>query len=261
MATNQQVITERRGHVFLVRIDRPDVMNAVDYATTQQLWEAWSEFRDDPDLWVGILTGTGERAFSAGADLKSHARTGLEAHLQRAHLPFGGITDGLDTWKPIIAAINGIALGGGFEMVLACDLRIAAPHVELGLPEVRWGLIAGAGGLVRLPRQLPLAKAMEIALLARRLSAQEALDHGLINAVVPADELMDTAWEWAETICQMGPLAVRASKELMLRSQDMSLRDALGIDDHLLRLIGASQDAAEGPKAFAEKRAPRFQGR
>lgn len=261
METEQPIVVERRGHVLLVRIDRPAVLNAVDYATTERLWDVWSNFRDDPDLWVGILTGTGDRAFSAGADLKSHARTGLEAHLQRAHLPFGGITDGLDTWKPIIAAVNGLALGGGFEMVLSCDLRIAVPHAEFGLPEVRWGLIAGAGGLVRLPRQIPLAKAMEVALLARRLSAEEAYRFGLVNLIVPAEELLATAFTWAEDLCQMGPLAVRASKELMVRTHDMSLHDALGLDDHLLRLIGASADAAEGPQAFVEKREPRFQGR
>lgn len=261
MPSYEHIVVERRDRVYVVRINRPEVLNAVSLETSGELRAAWTEFRDDPDLWVGILTGTGERSFSVGADLKARARTGTVGHMQRVTVPFGGITDDFQTWKPMIAAVNGYALGGGLEMALACDLRLATPNAELGLPEPRWGLAAVGGGLVRLARALPLAVAMELAMTARRMSAEEALQHGLINAVVPPDELLETAFSWAERICQLGPLAVRASKEIMMRSLEMPLRDALAVDDYVGFRLSASEDAQEGIRAFNEKRAPRFEGR
>ena len=261
MPSYEHIVVERRERVYLVRINRPAVLNAIALETSGELRQAWCEFRDDADLWVGILTGTGDRSFSVGADLKARARTGTVGHMQRATVPFGGITDDFQTWKPMIAAINGYALGGGLEMALACDLRLASPNAELGIPEPRWGLMAAGGGLVRLARVLPLAVAMELAVTARRMPAEEALRHGLVNAVVPRDELLDTALSWAERICELGPLAVRASKELIMRSLEMPLRDALAMDDHVAFRLAASEDAEEGIRAFNEKRAPRFQGR
>jgi enoyl-CoA hydratase/carnithine racemase len=261
MPSYQHIVVERRERVYVVRINRPEVLNAIALETSVELRRAWTEFRDDPDLWVGILTGTGERSFSVGADLKARARTGTVGHLQRATVPFGGITDDFQTWKPMIAAINGYALGGGLELALACDLRLATPNAEIGLPEPRWGLLAAGGGLVRLARALPLAVAMELAVTARRMPADEALRHGLINAIVPPEELLETALSWADRICQLGPLAVRASKELVVRSLEMPLRDALAMDDYFVSRLAASEDAHEGVQAFNEKRPPRFVGR
>ena len=261
MSSYEHIVVERRDRTFVVTINRPAVLNAITLETSGELRRAWMEFRDDSDLWVGILTGTGERSFSVGADLKARARTGTVGHMQRATVPFGGITDDFQTWKPMIAAINGYALGGGLEMALACDLRLATPNAEFGLPEPRWGLAAVGGGLVRLARALPLAVAMDLVMTARRMTAEEALRHGLINAIVPPADLLETAHAWADRICQLGPLAVRASKEIMVRSLDMPLRDALAVDDYVGFRLSASEDAQEGIRAFNEKRAPQFQGR
>jgi E-phenylitaconyl-CoA hydratase len=176
-------------------------------------------------------------------------------------LGLGGITRGLEIWKPMIAALNGHCLAGGMEQALACDIRIAAPHATFGLPEVRWGIFPGAGGTQRLPRTVSLAKAMEIILMAKNLTAAEALEAGLINAVVPAGELMATAAKWAETICERGPLAVRAAKEAILRGLTMPLADGLRLEAFLSGTLRGTEDAVEGPKAFAEKRKPNFQAR
>jgi enoyl-CoA hydratase/carnithine racemase len=261
MPAFEHIVVERHERIFLVRINRPEVLNAISYETTLELDAAWREFADDPDLWVGILTGTGERAFSAGADLKARARTGLVEHAEQATVPFGGITGERRTWKPLIAAINGLALGGGLEMALACDLRVAVPQAQLGLPETRWALIAGAGGLIRLPRLVPFGTAMEMVLLAKRLTADEALGCGLVNAVVPAGDLLSTTFDWASRICELGPLAIRASIELLYRGTDLPLNDGLALDDDFVRAIVASEDAREGVRAFGEKRAPRYQAR
>ena len=260
----QSVLYEQSGRVVTITINRPDAMNAIDPETNQALIDAWTHFRDDDAAWVAVLTGAGEKAFSAGADLKKMIPAvfgkpgGGRAHHDHG---LGGITRGLEIWKPMIAAINGFCLAGGLEQALACDLRVAAPHATFGLTEVRWAIIPGAGGTQRLPRAVPLAKAMEMILMARRLTAEEALRYGLVNAVVPLPELMPTARKWAEAICELGPLAVRAAKEAILRGLTMPLGDGLRLEAFLSGTLRGTEDAIEGPKAFAEKRQPVFKAR
>jgi enoyl-CoA hydratase/carnithine racemase len=258
------VLYEQTGKIVTITINRPEAMNAIDPETHDALVQAWTRFRDDDGAWVAILTGAGDKSFSAGADLKKMIPVtfakGAARPVQHS-LGLGGITRGLEIWKPMIAAINGHCLAGGMEQALACDIRLAAPHAMFGLPEVRWGIFPGAGGTQRLPRTVSLAKAMEIILMAKNLTAAEALDAGLINAIVPAGELMATAGKWAETICERGPLAVRAAKEAILRGLTMPLADGLRLEAFLSGTLRGTEDAVEGPKAFAEKRKPNFQAR
>jgi enoyl-CoA hydratase/carnithine racemase len=259
------VLYEQSGRIVTITINRPDAMNAIDPETHQALIEAWIRFRDDESAWVAILTGAGEKSFCAGADLKKliPAAFARDGGARRGHNDYGlgGITRGLEIWKPMIAAINGHCLAGGMEQALACDLRLAAPHATFGLPEVRWAIMPGAGGTQRLPRAIPLAKAMEMILMAQTITAEEALRLGLINAVVPLPDLMPTALKWAETICERGPLAVRAAKEAVLRGLSLPLPDGLRLEAFLSGTLRGTEDAVEGPKAFAEKRKPNFQAR
>ena len=257
------VLYEQQDRVVTITLNRPEAMNSVDPETQAALVQAWTRFRDDDAAWVAILTGAGERAFSAGADLKKFvpaefAPGGGAPH--NAH-GLGGITRGLEVWKPMIAAVNGYCLAGGLEQALACDLRIATPNATFGLTEVRWAIIPGAGGTQRLPRALPLAKALEMILLARTLTAEEALRWGLINAVVPPAELLPTARAWAQELCEKGPLALRAAKEAVVRGLTMPLADGLRLEAMLSAGLRGTEDAGEGPRAFAEKRTPHFRAR
>jgi (E)-benzylidenesuccinyl-CoA hydratase len=180
---------DQHERVVTITLDRPEALNAIDPEMHRDLIDAWTRFRDDPEAWVAILTGAGEKAFSAGADLKKLIPQVFGSPgAGRSHndLGLGGITRGLEIWKPVIAAVNGYALAGGLELVLCCDLRVAAEHAVFGLTEVRWAIMPGAGGTQRLPRAVPLAKAMEMILMGETVSAQEAHRIGLVNAVVPA---------------------------------------------------------------------------
>lgn len=252
---------EKQDRIAIITINRPEVRNAVDPETIDELANAWVEFRDDPKMWVGIITGTGDRAFSAGFDLSTTGEAFQGEALAGHGRIFYGLSKGLEIWKPTIAAINGYALGGGLEIALACDLRIAAEHATFGLPEVRWSLIAAGGGLARLPRAIPLAKAMEIILMGERMSAQEALQYGLVNKVVPLEEVMPTAIQWANRICENGPLAVRASKICALKGLDTNLEDAMRLDEYFIMQLFHTEDIREGPTAFLQKRKPVFKGR
>ncbi len=255
------VLYEQKERVVVITLNRPEAMNAVDQETHAALIEAWTRFRGDDSAWVAILTGVGEKAFSAGADLKKliPARAGGPA--RHNELGLGGITRGLEVWKPMIAAINGHCLAGGLELALACDLRLASPNATFGLTEVRWAIMPGAGGTQRLPRAVPLAKAMEMILMAEPISAEEAFRIGLVNKVVPLPQLMPTAMEWAQTLCERGPLAVRAAKEAAIRGLSLPLGDGLRLEAFLSGALRGTEDAIEGPKAFAEKRKPRFKAR
>ena len=250
---------EREGRLAWVTIDRPEAMNALDMAHNEELNRVWAEFRDDEGLWVAILTGAGNKAFSAGADLKTLIPAQGEGVMEDWN--FGGITRGFKTFKPIIAAINGVALAGGLEMVLACDLRVAADHARLGLAEVKWAIIPGAGGTQRLPRAIPLARAMEMILTGDPITADEAYQLGLVNRVVSADSLMAEARSLAETLLARGPLALRAAKQAVLEGASLSFDQGLALELDLFSKVMRTEDAAEGPRAFAEKRAPKFQGR
>jgi E-phenylitaconyl-CoA hydratase len=264
------ILYQHEARVVTITIDRPDAMNAIDPETHHDLIDAWIRFRDDPDAWVAILTGAGEKAFSAGADLKKMIPQAFaggsgdgRSTRGRGHNDYGlgGITRGLEIWKPMIAAVNGYALAGGLEQVLACDLRVAAEHATFGLTEVRWAIMPGAGGTQRLPRTIPLARAMELILTAETISAPEAYRLGLVNAVVPLADVMPTARRWAQTICERGPLAVRAAKEAVIRGLSLPLADGLRLEALLSGTLRGTEDAVEGPKAFAEKRKPVFKAR
>ncbi len=254
---------EKRGRVAYVTLKRPEVMNALHLEAHLELAEIWEDFRDDPEVWVAILTGAGERAFSAGNDLKATAeRTANGSDVQGdARPPFGRITRDFDCPKPIIAAVNGVAVGGGLELALACDIIVAADHARFGLPEPRVGLFAGAGGIHRLARQLPFKVAMGLLLTGRLFGAEEAHRIGLVNEVVPLADLTATAERWAGEILECSPLSVQLTKESALDGLQHSVDDALGRDHERVERLLESADFVEGPKAFSEKRRPRWTGR
>ncbi|HTO09169.1 MAG TPA: enoyl-CoA hydratase-related protein [Myxococcota bacterium] len=253
--------TERDGHIFIVTMNRPDVMNALHPPANRELAAAWDEFEHDPKLWIGIMTGAGDRAFSAGNDLKYQAGGGDMGHQPRTG--FGGLTARYTLNKPIIAAVNGVAMGGGFEIALACDLIIASDKAVFALPEPRVGLAALAGGLQRLPRMVPLKQAMGMILTGRRVSAQEGKELGFVTDVSPHDELMKRARAWADQILECSPLSVRASKETVMQSLDIAdLRHAMDNSQYeAIHEMTYSDDFVEGPKAFAEKRKPNWKGK
>lgn len=247
--------------MLCVTIERPDVMNALHRPANLELERAFDAFAADPDLWVAILTGAGERAFCAGNDLKYQA-AGNDTTIPPSG--FGGLTARFDLTKPVIAAVNGLAFGGGFEIALACDLIVAARTASFALPEPRVGLAATAGGLLRLSQQIPLKKAMDIILTGRRVGAPEAMDLGFVNEIVetPA-QVLDAAKALAARILEGAPLAVRASKELAMRGFDAENLPDLYARQRTYPAVKALYDSAdriEGPRAFAEKRAPRWTG-
>jgi enoyl-CoA hydratase/carnithine racemase len=258
------IIYEKRDRVAYITINRPEARNAIDLETMQELSNAWKDFRDDDNLWIGVITGAGDKSFSAGADLKSlipfltgGGRTGE----QTDDGGFGGITRGFECWKPIIAAVNGHCFAGGFEIMLACDLRIASENATFGLTEARWGIIPAAGGTQRLPRAVPMAKAMEIVLMAEQMSAQEAYRIGLINKVVPQTELTNEVERWVATLLERGPLALRAAKQAILQGLSLPLEEGMKLEQRLASGLFGTEDAREGPLAFAQKRKPQFKGR
>ena len=258
------ILYEKRGRVAYITINRPEARNAVDPETLQELSNAWIDFRDDDNLWIGVLTGAGNQSFSAGADLKTlipRLTGAIPGGGEAIPGGFGGITRGFECWKPMIAAINGHCFAGGFEMMLACDLRIASENAVFGLTEVSWGIIPAAGGTQRLPRSIPLAKAMEMILTARRISAQEALELGLINKVVPQAELMEEVERWIATLLERGPLALRAAKQAILQGLSMPLDEGMQLEQRLMAGLLKTEDAREGPLAFAQKRKPEFKAR
>ena len=255
------VRTEALNGVLTITLDRPKA-NAINVATSRALYAAFKQLQDDPALRVAIITGSG-RFFSAGWDLA--AATEGEA-IDADHGPggFAGLTEFFSLSKPVIAAVNGLAFGGGFELALAADLIIAADHVEFALPEVKLGMIPDSGGVLRLPRRLPRAIATELLLTGRRMSAQEAQRWGLVNQVVPADALMQTAQELAALIVQNAPLALAAIKEVLRETEGQTVAEAYqtlrGGKLSNYRAMLTSEDAQEGPRAFGEKRAPRWTG-
>ncbi len=257
----EHVLFEVRGRVALITINRPQRMNAIDPATSAELLRAFATFRDDDALWAAVLTGAGDRAFSAGADLVSMAAANARGDAPDLRVPFGGITRKFECWKPIIAAINGHCLAGGLELALCCDIRIAAEHAQFGLPEVTRAIIPGAGGTQRLPRAIPAAAAMHLLLTGGRFDAQWALRFGLVTEVVAGDRLLPRSLEIADEICRNGPVAVRAVKEAALRGRETTVEEGLRIENERGREVIATEDAREGPRAFAEKRAPRYKGR
>ncbi len=251
---------ERQGHVRIVTIDRPEARNAIDQATNNLLLDAWTEFRDDEDAWVGILTGSGNKAFSAGADLKALDST-TRAKSNKHRLPLGVITRGFTTSKPLIAAINGAAYGGGLEMALACDVRVASVNARLALSETRWALLPGSGGTQRLPRLVPQALALEMLFTGDPITANRAYDIGLVNRVVGEGESLAMALQIADRTIRNGPLAVRAAKEAVIQGLDLDLASGLELERRLGTELFGTVDAREGPAAFREKRDPHYEGK
>lgn len=251
--------TETEGHVLVVTINRPDVMNALHWPANQELSDVFDAFVANDDQWIAIITGAGDRAFSAGNDLKYQA-AGNE--LKIVPKGFGGLTSRFDNTKPVIAAVNGVAMGGGFEIVLACDIVVASDKALFALPEPRVGLAALAGGMQRLPREIGLKRAMGMMLTGRRVSAEEGKELGFVNEVVPHGDLMAAAKRWADQILECGPLSVRASKEVAYQSMSMaSLEESMQARYPSIDTLMKSSDWVEGPKAFAEKRKPNWQGK
>ena len=260
----QPILYEKKGKIAYITINRPDVLNALNMEAREGLAKAWAEVRDDPEVWAAIVTGAGEKAFCAGQDLKEVGQllTDEGALSGSAQPPIPEVDPllYLEVWKPFIVAINGIATGAGLELALACDLRIVAENARLGLAETKRALIPGGGGTQRLPRLIPLCKALEILMTGDFIDAQEAYHIGLVNKVVPLDELMPTAEALAHRICENGPLAVRAVKELAYRGLKMPLVEGLRLESTLLEQIFKTKDVKEGLLSFVEKRKPTYTG-
>ncbi|ATQ43929.1 enoyl-CoA hydratase-related protein [Caulobacter mirabilis] len=251
---------DREGPVTIFTLNRPEVMNALHSPMHFELDEAFNAFAADPDQWVGIVTGAGDRAFSAGNDLKHQASGGKMGSPPSG---FAGLTSRFDLDKPLIAAVNGVAMGGGFEIALACDLIIAADTAVFALPEPKVGLAALAGGLHRLPRQIGLKQAMGMILTARRVGAEEGRQLGFVNAVVPAADLLAEAKKWAALIGECSPMSIRASKQAVMQGLEMNLEEAIKGQFKMpaVAALFQSEDFREGPLAFAQKRAPEWKGR
>ena len=245
---------EKRNHIAYITFNRPERMNAMHPPTSVEMDGVWDDFVADKSSWVAIVTGAGDKGFSAGNDLRWQAENRAQlGEALRAKGGFAGITARFDIYKPIIAAVNGFALGGGFEIALACDIIIAAEHARFGLPEPRVGLMAAAGGVHRLPRHIPLKIAMGMMLTGKHITAAEALRYGIANEVVPLKDLIPTAEKWAAEIMECSPLSVQASKEAALNGLGLPVQEALAKHYDLQTKLFRSKDAIEGPLAFSAK--------
>ena len=250
---------EKTNHLLTVHLNRPERMNAIHPPASLELSAVFDDFVNNDDLWVAIITGSGERAFSAGNDLKYQAEGG---DMAMPDTGFAGLTSRYDMKKPIIAAVNGVAMGGGFEIALACDIILASDNAVFALPEPRVGLAALAGGLHRLPRQIPLKQAMGMILTGRHVPAQEGYELGFVSKVVPQAKLMDEAKKWAEMILSCSPVSIRTSKAVVGKGlQEADLAKAATARYPEITTLMTSEDAVEGPLAFSQKRKPNWKGK
>ena len=249
---------EKNGHLARITLNRPEVLNSIHPPTSDEMVDVWDDFAGDKNCWVAIITGAGDKAFSAGNDLNyTAANPGVRMMPKKGG--FAGITSRFDINKPIIAAVNGFALGGGFEIALSCDIIIAADHARFGLPEPRVGLMALAGGVQRLPRSIPLKIAMGMMLTGKHITAQQAAQYGIANEVVPLKDLIPTAERWANEIMECSPISVQASKEVALGTLGISLEESMNRGHPAVSRLMKSKDAIEGPLAFSQKRKPNWQ--
>lgn len=251
------ITAEKKGHVLLVTMNRPDVYNAVHVDMHNEMADCWDSFAADQDLWVAVLTGAGDKAFSAGNDLKATAAGGSKAKM--TDTGFAGLSSRFDLEKPIIAAVNGFAMGGGFETALSCDIILASENAKFALPEVKVGFFAAASGVQRLSRYIGRLAAQEMMYTGRTIGAQEALEMGCVNEVHPHDQLMAKAMEKAEQLCTVSPSAVKATKRVL---NDMYVRDgmkdSIAYSREVIGDLSKTEDFKEGVNAFVEKRAPQW---
>jgi enoyl-CoA hydratase/carnithine racemase len=258
---------EAHGRVRLITIDRPAKMNSLDFEANDRLVAAWREFDADDDAHVAVVTGAGAQAFCAGADLKTYTmdfarRPAPEFRRRFTNGPgFGGITRNMDVFKPIVAAVNGFAISGGFELALACDLRFCSPNAEFALQDAKWGFHACDGGLIRLPQIVGLGHAMEIVLSGDRVDAEHALRIGLVNRIWPQAELLERTMDYAQKLASRSPLSHRFAKEVMKRAVGMPQDEALRLESSSFHDVGLTDDLAEGTTAFRERRDAVFKGR
>jgi E-phenylitaconyl-CoA hydratase len=260
------LICEKKGKIVYLTLNRPEVHNAINAEGWDRLIRAWQDFGDDPDIWAAVITGAGKKAFCAGNDLIELSAWYSKPQEQRSNQPLGPIPvnnplRGIKNWKPVVAAINGICSGTGLELALACDIRIAAETAKFAFPEVKLGGIPANSGTQRIVRLMPFGKGLELLLTGQFMDAHEAHRWGLVNRVVPLDNLMAEASAFAEQICENAPIAVRAAKEAAYRGIETSFDEGLRLEMEIVRRIGLSEDGKEGPKAFAEKRKPTWKGR
>ena len=254
--------TKENGRIVVMTMNRPERMNALGGGLREALYEGFERFADDEDAWVMVLTGSGDRAFCTGNDLRetSEIRRGLAQARPQRRLPIFPLSETLDLWKPIIAALNGYTIAGGFNLAQQCDVRIAAEHAEIGIAEVRWNM--GAGWLHELTRQMHLQHALELVLWGdQRITAQRAYEMGWVNKVVPKERLMDEAMDWAERVLCLAPRSMRNLKEILYRGWSMDSMNARAFSRALEQNLVGMEDGIEGPTAFAERRKPAFKNR
>ena len=252
-------LLEKKDHLWIVTFNRPERMNALHSPAHKELDKIFNNFQEDEEAWVAIVTGAGDRAFSAGNDLKYQAEGGS---MERVESGFAGLTSRYNLNKPLIAAVNGVAMGGGFEIALACDLIIASENASFALPEPKVGLAALAGGMHRLPRQIGLKRAMGMMLTGRNVLADEGKELGFVNEVVPQNELLMKAEEWAKMIMECSPVSIRTTKNVAINGLNYSsIEDAMNEKYESVNTLFNSQDFVEGPLAFSQKRKPDWKGK
>ena len=254
------VLYEKRGQTVVLTLNRPEAMNAINQEVRKGLRESFLKFRDDDDARTLIVTGAGDRAFSAGADLKEMSILQQQRHTDPAGTTTAAVLRNIELWKPIIAAVNGYCLAGGLELALACDIRIASDNASFALTEVTRGIIPGNGGTQILPRVVPLGMALELMFTGEHIGADEAYRIGLVNRVVPQSELMAAAMALAQRINESAPISVRLVKEAALKGLDLPLMDGLRMESLFSMFVHTTDDAKEGPLAFAEKRKAVYKG-
>jgi len=249
------VLYEAKDHIAYITLNRPEALNAINREMSEELEDIWYRFDADPDVWVGILSAAGDQSFCSGADLRQMA----DNKSKPSHRPIRKLGYGIDIFKPLIAGVNGYCLAAGLDMMLCCDIRVAAESATFGMPMTRAGVMASTGAS-QLPRSIAWAHAMELLLTAEKIDAQEAYRIGLVNKVVPADQLMSTCEAYAQKILRNSPSAVRLTKEAAIRGRDTTMQESLNIGFSLQRFNRTTADAKEGPKAFSEKRKPKWSG-